>query len=309
ITPQLATLKAQQVAKQINQQLGILKSNEYSEDIKIGSNQTSIVRQSDIIKRLSEQYGVEISMEGNLSDNSSEKPIRITGNPEKVARVKQAIEQLASGGSLPTNTMQGVYGEYGNRTSDSVVIESQFNVPAEKAGIVIGKGGESIKDINRRSGAYVEIDRNQKPGGPGSFKIFNIRGTQEQITKAQHMIYDKCVNSPGGAPNMVPPPGHPSLQSQPTHTPNYNTEMHHFPHYSNPVHHHIDPYAAYPQAPMAAYPMQPAVASWPAYNPEPWQHSVPANTAVRKYLYFNYILRWLVFYILSSLVFYFIILN
>ncbi|KAI0987623.1 hypothetical protein GJ496_011606 [Pomphorhynchus laevis] len=52
-------------------------------------------------------------------------------------RVKQAIEQLASGGSLPTNTMQGVYGEYGNRTSDSVVIESQFNVPKRIFAILI----------------------------------------------------------------------------------------------------------------------------------------------------------------------------
>ena len=31
-----------------------------------------------------------------------------------------------------------------------------YAVSSEKAGLVIGKGGESIKEINHRSGAHVE---------------------------------------------------------------------------------------------------------------------------------------------------------
>ncbi len=59
---------------------------------------------------------------------------------------------------------------------------TRYAVPAEKAGLVIGKGGESIKEICRVSGAHVEISK-EPPPDP-SIKIFNIRGNRNEIEQA-----------------------------------------------------------------------------------------------------------------------------
>jgi len=56
-------------------------------------------------------------------------------------------------------------------------------------------GGESIKEINRRSGAHVEIDKSQRGANAteGADKMFVIRGTSEQIQYAQQLIYEKIT--------------------------------------------------------------------------------------------------------------------
>lgn len=67
--------------------------------------------------------------------------------------------------------------------------ETTFSVPAGKCGIVIGKGGETIRSINNQSGAHVELDRNQQQN-PYE-KVFILRGTPEQIQQAQELISEK----------------------------------------------------------------------------------------------------------------------
>ena len=48
-------------------------------------------------------------------------------------------------------------GEYGAQHTDYVL------VPSNKCGLIIGKGGETIKQINQSTGAHCEIDKNAPP--------------------------------------------------------------------------------------------------------------------------------------------------
>lgn len=41
-----------------------------------------------------------------------------------------------------------------------------MHVPASKTGLVIGRGGEAIKQINETSGAQVELMRTENPNAP-----------------------------------------------------------------------------------------------------------------------------------------------
>lgn len=50
-------------------------------------------------------------------------------------------------------------------------------------------GGETIREINRVSCAHVELDRNPPPNM--AEKLFNIRGTPQQIQHAIQLICDK----------------------------------------------------------------------------------------------------------------------
>lgn len=67
--------------------------------------------------------------------------------------------------------------------------EVSFAVPASKCGIVIGRGGETIKLINQQSGAFCEMDRSAI--NPPNEKMFKMRGTAEQIEHARQLISEK----------------------------------------------------------------------------------------------------------------------
>lgn len=67
--------------------------------------------------------------------------------------------------------------------------EITLSVPANKCGIIIGRGGETIKQINHQTGAHCELDR-RPPPNPNE-KLFIVKGTAEQIDSAKRMMTDK----------------------------------------------------------------------------------------------------------------------
>lgn len=69
--------------------------------------------------------------------------------------------------------------------------EIRMTVPANRTGIVIGKGGETIKQIKQQSGCDIELVKDSKG-------IFIIRGTPDRIQYAQQLINDK-VNAGGNS--------------------------------------------------------------------------------------------------------------
>ncbi|KAJ8286826.1 hypothetical protein GJAV_G00043740 [Gymnothorax javanicus] len=69
--------------------------------------------------------------------------------------------------------------------------EVTYTIPADKCGLVIGKGGETIKNINQQSGAHVELQRNPPPNTDPNVRIFSIRGTPQQMELARQLIDEK----------------------------------------------------------------------------------------------------------------------
>merc|ERR1719402_1376816 len=111
--------------------------------------------------------------------------------------------------------------------------ECTYNVPANKCGIIIGKGGETIRQINMQSGAYCELAK-APPPNPNE-KVFVIKGTLDQIQEAKKLINEKIGLPPppmggvnaigespqpgGGFPQQAQPQGGPGFgfpaQNQP----------------------------------------------------------------------------------------------
>lgn len=84
--------------------------------------------------------------------------------------------------------MSGNYG-YGGDMGQPMREEVSFAVPASKCGIVIGRGGETIKLINQQSGAFCEMDRSAI--NPPNEKLFKMKGSSEQIEHARQLISEK----------------------------------------------------------------------------------------------------------------------
>jgi len=175
-------------------------------EIKVPGNKCGLVigKGGETIKRLSEQYGVKlVVVQETSSATAGDKPLRITGEPDKVAAAKEAVLSMLNpkdGGPPGQGGYQQQRNDYGSRQMGGQG-EAYIKVPGDKAGIVIGKGGESIKEINRRSGAHVEIDKSQRgPATDGADKMFVIKGTNEQIQYAQQLIYEKITGIQGSQP-------------------------------------------------------------------------------------------------------------
>ena len=70
-----------------------------------------------------------------------------------------------------------------------------YPVPANRAGVVIGKGGETINQIKEKSGAFVQINKTPPQDHP-DWKYFTIRGNHSQIAHAQKLIQVRKIQLP-----------------------------------------------------------------------------------------------------------------
>lgn len=117
----------------------LVKANIEVLEILVPANKCGLVigKGGETIKRLSEQYGVKlVVIQDATTTSGTDKPLRITGDPEKVARAKEAVLALIN----PQSHKGSSTNEYGSKSMLPGQNEVYIKVPSEKAGIVIGKG-------------------------------------------------------------------------------------------------------------------------------------------------------------------------
>lgn len=103
-----------------------------------------------------------------------QKPLRISGDPQKVEHAKSLVfeliqdkEQFRGGGASG--------GE-----------QAEVFVPKIAVGVVIGKGGDMIKKIQGETGCKLQFIQG-KNDGPGDRRCI-IQGTRQQVDEAKRMI-------------------------------------------------------------------------------------------------------------------------
>ncbi|KAH7441176.1 hypothetical protein KP509_03G027700 [Ceratopteris richardii] len=121
---------------------------------------------------------------------------------EKVSQQDERSIQAQISGNLfqtkkPEFTTGGFYGSHGPPESRKV------EIPNAKVGLVIGKGGDTIKQIQLQSGARVQItkDMDHNPNLP--FRTVELMGTPEQIERAETLIHDLIADADAGAANAT----------------------------------------------------------------------------------------------------------
>jgi len=195
-----------------------------------------IGKAGETIKQLQEQSGAKIVIIQDSPEAANEKPLRITGTPENVEAAKALVIDIVNQGDDQEREMggfagrgrgrgrgrgggfdrgrgargggRGGYGQPqwggspngapgGNDFGGGGQFTDYVAVPSNKCGLIIGKGGETIKSINQQTGAHCEVDRNAPPDARD--KNFVIRGTPEQVERAKQLILEKIgMPGPGG---------------------------------------------------------------------------------------------------------------
>lgn len=128
----------------------LLKGNVEVMEIKLPGNKCGLIigKGGETIKKLSEQYGVKlVVIQDQNTPLNADKPLRITGETEKVAKAKDAVLALVypEKYAKPLTTS-----DYGTKTTPPVPGapgEVIIKVAYDKAGVVIGKGNFEEKKL------------------------------------------------------------------------------------------------------------------------------------------------------------------
>uniref|UniRef100_A0A1I7ZYF1 Far upstream element-binding protein 1 n=2 Tax=Steinernema glaseri TaxID=37863 RepID=A0A1I7ZYF1_9BILA len=135
----------------------------------------------ETIKRLGNESGAKIQFKPDDDPTAPDRCAVIQGTPDQITRATNLISELV------------------NKSGSGAQSEVFYmHVPANKTGLVIGKGGETIKQICSESGAHVELSRDPPPNA--SEKVFILKGTAYQIHHAQHIIRIKVGDVAPGTP-------------------------------------------------------------------------------------------------------------
>ncbi|XP_072488828.1 far upstream element-binding protein 3 isoform X1 [Notamacropus eugenii] len=165
-----------------------------------------IGRNGEMIKKIQNDAGVRIQFKPD-DGISPERVAQVMGLPERCQHAAHVISDLIltaqerdGFGSLSVPRGRGRGRSDWSVGAPGGLQEVTYTVPADKCGLVIGKGGENIKSINQQSGAHVELQRNPPPNTDPSVRIFTIRGVPQQIELARHLIDEKVGGTNMGAP-------------------------------------------------------------------------------------------------------------
>ncbi|KAJ2342459.1 hypothetical protein IWW50_006324, partial [Coemansia erecta] len=144
-----------------------------------------IGRNGNNLRALEQQHGVRIQFDSNADKRDPERQITIEGpvaGAESARReILEFIDRHASEQKRPgNNTGQGQGQGQGGGGGMTIV------VPGSKVGLIIGRGGESIREIQFSSGASVQV----QPDNGRMEREIVLAGTGEQIERARARIMD-----------------------------------------------------------------------------------------------------------------------
>merc|ERR1719350_2673976 len=64
-----------------------------------------------------------------------------------------------------------------------------LHVPSEKVGVIIGKGGSKIREIQDMTGASLQVARESDPATPHLREV-TIRGPKEAVERAKQLVFE-----------------------------------------------------------------------------------------------------------------------
>uniref|UniRef100_A0A8C6LLP6 Far upstream element (FUSE) binding protein 1 n=1 Tax=Nothobranchius furzeri TaxID=105023 RepID=A0A8C6LLP6_NOTFU len=172
-----------------------------------------IGRNGEMIKKIQNDTGVRIQFKPD-DGTTPERIAQIMGPPDQAQHAAEIISDLlrsvqaggppGHGGGRGRGRGQGNW----NMGPPGGLQEFSFTVPTMKTGLIIGKGGETIKGISQQSGARIELQRNAPPNSDPNLKMFTVRGSPQQIDYARQLVEEKIGGpvTPMGGPHGPPGP-------------------------------------------------------------------------------------------------------
>ncbi|KAI4316545.1 hypothetical protein L6164_024520 [Bauhinia variegata] len=155
-------------------------------DIPNGRVGVIIGKGGETIKYLQIQSGakIQVTRDVDADPNSPTRMVELMGTPDQIATaerlIKEVLNEAETGGSaIVSRRLTGQAG------SEQFVMQ----IPNNKVGLIIGKGGETIKHMQAQSGARIQvIPLHLPPGDASTHRTLQIDGTSEQLESAKQLV-------------------------------------------------------------------------------------------------------------------------
>ncbi|KYK58435.1 far upstream element-binding protein 2 [Drechmeria coniospora] len=160
-----------------------------------------IGRGGETIRDLQERSGCHINIVGETKSVNGLRPVNLIGSVEAAARAKDAIMEIvdsdtrgenpavktkpSGGGRMdgPSRDFGGVVGGGPDKTNDAMY------VPSDAVGMIIGKGGETIREMQNSTGCKINVAQSSGPGEVQ--REIALIGSRDSIARAKMAIEEK----------------------------------------------------------------------------------------------------------------------
>ncbi len=116
------------------------------------------------------------------ADNPAVRTISISANNQEACdRAASEIQSVLEAGPNGTGTITGGTTLY-------------IQIPNDRVGLIIGKGGSTIKDIQNRTGARIQIPQHPDPGTMPPMRTVSLTGIGNAPMQAKYEIEYMCAN-------------------------------------------------------------------------------------------------------------------
>jgi far upstream element-binding protein len=171
--------------------------NDNSEVILIDSSLVGLVigRQGESLRRIEQESGTRIQFI-NGPDSGPQRQCRITGSPSARIAAKREINRIIeeNGGNPARETGRNARaGSAAKAGLQQPALRdgeqsSQIMVPDRTVGLIIGRGGETIRDLQERSGCHVNIVGENK--SVNGLRPVNLIGNPAAAARAKELIME-----------------------------------------------------------------------------------------------------------------------
>ncbi|VVB11774.1 unnamed protein product [Arabis nemorensis] len=198
---------------------------------------TLIGRGGEMVRQLQINSGakIQIRRDAEADPNSALRPVEIIGNLASIEKAEKLINTV-----IAETEAGGVPSLFARAVSEQMEIK----VPNDKVGVIIGRGGETIKNMQTKSRARIQLIP-QNEGDGSKERTVRISGDKRQIDIATSLIQDVMYQDAR--------PSHPSHYSggfnQPAYQPRglggppqWDSRGPHGPHSMPYNYHHGGPY-------------------------------------------------------------------
>ncbi|XP_057431763.1 uncharacterized protein LOC130724532 [Lotus japonicus] len=160
-----------------------------SKKIDIPSGRVGVIigKGGETIKSLQLRSGakIQVTRDMDADPNSPNRLVELMGSPEAIADAEKLINEVLA------EAESGGSGMIGRRLTGQSGSADEFSmqIPNNKVGLIIGKGGETIKSMQAESGARIQvIPLHLPPGDPSTERTLKIDGSPEQIESAKQLV-------------------------------------------------------------------------------------------------------------------------
>lgn len=178
-----------------------LRDGEDSMQIMVPDRTVGLIigRGGETIRDLQERSGCHVNIVGEQKSVNGLRPVNLIGSREAAARAKDLIMEIVESDSKSTgskdrgptqrepvrdaNHSGGFSGSGGDKISDSIF------VPSEAVGMIIGKGGETIKEMQSTTGCKINVSPSS--GAAETEREIGLVGSRDAIAAARRAIEDK----------------------------------------------------------------------------------------------------------------------